>query len=83
MYENTQAEITITTDVFQTWQFDMKFNDSFVEREMCNTSDDIPGNYLYPESFEIGEPQIQATQNIGDLEPVAFVAFSGESIKFP
>lgn len=77
-----RTDIQIVTDVFQTWQFDMKFNDSFVEREMCNVSDDVPGNYLYPESFEIGEPQIQATQNISDLEPVAFVAFSGETLKF-
>mgnify|MGYP003571540316 CR=1 FL=1 len=34
--------ISITTDVFQTWQFDFTFKQSFVEREMINVADDIP-----------------------------------------
>lgn len=36
------TEISITTDVFQTWQFDLEFKQSFVEREMINVSDDVP-----------------------------------------
>lgn len=36
------TEISITTDVFQTWQFDLEFKQSFVEREMINVSDDEP-----------------------------------------
>lgn len=36
------TEISITTDVFQTWQFDLEFKQSFVEREMINVSEDVP-----------------------------------------
>lgn len=36
------TEITIQTDVYQTWQFDITFKESFIEREMLSVSDDIP-----------------------------------------
>lgn len=36
------TEIQIQTDVFQTWQFDFTFKESFVEREMISVSDDTP-----------------------------------------
>lgn len=36
------TEIAIQTDAFQTWQFDITFKQSFVEREMISVSDDIP-----------------------------------------
>lgn len=71
-----RTDIQIVTDVFQTWQFDMKFNDSFVEREMCSVSDDVPGNYLQPENLEIGEPKISGTANLKGLNPYFVVAYS-------
>ena len=36
------TEIEILTDAFQTWQFDIIFKQSFVEREMLNVTDDVP-----------------------------------------
>lgn len=36
------TEIAIQTDVYQTWQFDLVFKESFVEREMLSVADDIP-----------------------------------------
>lgn len=39
---DSMTEISISTDVWQTWQFDLTFLESFVEREMCNVSDDVP-----------------------------------------
>lgn len=36
------TEITITTDVFQTWQFDLIYKQSFVEREIIPVADDTP-----------------------------------------
>lgn len=36
------TEIQILTDTFQTWQFDINFKESFVEREMLSVADDIP-----------------------------------------
>ena len=45
--------ITIKTDVYQTWQFNMQWKKSFIEREHVN--DDIIGNYTIPEDLEFGD----------------------------
>lgn len=45
--------ITIKTDVFQTWQFDLIYKRSFIEREHVN--DDTPGKHTIPEGLETGE----------------------------
>ncbi len=34
--------IKIETDVFQTWQFDIIWKQSFIEREMLSVADDVP-----------------------------------------
>ena len=47
------TEITIKTDVFQTWQFDMEFKTSFIEREHVNN--DTIGLHTVPENLETGE----------------------------
>jgi hypothetical protein len=53
-YENDGLTyITIKTDVFQTWQFDLTFMKSFVEREHVN--DDTVGKNLIPEGLQLGE----------------------------
>lgn len=50
---NGMTEITIKTDVYQTWQFEMKFKTSFVEREHVN--DDTIGLHTVPENLETGD----------------------------
>ena len=45
--------ITIKTDVWQTWQFDLTFKQTFVERE--HVSDDTVGLHTVPEGLELGE----------------------------
>lgn len=45
--------ISIKTDVWQTWQFDLNFKRVFVERE--HTNDDTIGNNLVPENLETGD----------------------------
>ena len=45
--------ISIKTDVFQTWQFDLSWKKSFVEREHVN--DDIAGKHTIPENVVTGE----------------------------
>ena len=45
--------ITIKTDVYQTWQFDLNFRNSFVVREHVN--DDTIGANTVPEGLEYGE----------------------------
>lgn len=34
--------ISISTDTWQTWQFDLKFYPSFIEREMIDPAQDVP-----------------------------------------
>ena len=45
--------LTIKTDTWQTWQFDLTFKKVLVERE--HVSDDTIGKHTYPEDFELGE----------------------------
>lgn len=47
------TDVSIATDVFQTWQFDLVYKRTFVEREHVN--DDTIGANLQPESVETGE----------------------------
>lgn len=47
------TEISIATDVFQTWQFDIVYKRMFVERE--HVSDDTIGLHTIPENLDVGE----------------------------
>lgn len=47
------TRLYIETDVFQTYQFDIEYNPSFVEREHVN--DDTIGIHTIPEGLEMGE----------------------------
>ena len=55
---DSMTEITIKTDVFQTWQFDFEIKKSFVERE--TVADDTVGKHTIPEGLQYGE-YIQAS----------------------
>ena len=50
---NSMTDIFIETDSFQTWQFDLDYKKSFVEREHVN--DDTIGKHTIPESLEYGD----------------------------
>ena len=53
-YENDETtKIYIETDCFQTYQFDIVYKPSFVEREHVN--DDTIGKNLIPENLQLGE----------------------------
>lgn len=73
---NNMTEIFIDTDVWQTWQFDINFKESFIEREMINVADDISGANLMPEGLETGEFKVGGTAEIDGLEPVAIIAYT-------
>lgn len=82
-YENNETtSISIATDVFQTWQFDIVYWQSFVEREMCAVSEDYPGSNLLPESLETGEYKVGGTAEIDDLEPWYIVAYADDTFGF-
>lgn len=70
------TEISITTDVFQTWQFDIIYKNSFVEREIVPKAQDIAGNFLIPEGLELGELKIDETTDFDDLLPVSIIAYT-------
>lgn len=47
------TDISIATDTFQTWQFDLTYKPTFIEREHVN--DDTRGKHTIPENLEIGD----------------------------
>lgn len=57
---NTTA-VSIKTDVFQTWQFDLVYKDTFVEREHVN--DDTIGANTVPEDIELGDYVVNPVQD--------------------
>ena len=61
------CELTLKTDVFQTWQFDMNWKQSFIEREHIAKSSDTLGANLVPENLETGEYVVNEIQNYSFL----------------
>ena len=53
------TDISIRTDAFQTWQFDITYLESFVEREHVN--DDTIGKHTVDEGLDTGEFMINET----------------------
>ena len=78
--DNT-TKIGIATDSFQTWQFDITYKASFVEREMINVWDDVAGANLVPENLETGEYKVAATATVSELSPVYVWAYSDSKLK--
>lgn len=60
------SELKIKTDVFQTYQFDVTWKQSFVEREHIAKANDTIGANTIPENLETGEyisTKLQPTNN--------------------
>ena len=71
--------VTIGTDVWQTWQFDITFKESFVEREHILKSNDTFIDNLEPEGLEFGEPLIsQVPLYHWYFEPSFLIAYGRE-----
>ena len=64
---NGMSVITLETDVFQSWQFNITYMNSFIERE--HVSDDTIGLHTIPEGLETGEYIVNAS---GDIESTKF-----------
>ena len=56
------TEVKIETDVFQSWQFDLTYMNSFIERE--HVSDDTIGLHTLPEQLETGDYVCNAVGNL-------------------
>lgn len=72
--------IHIATDVFQTWQFDLIYKTSFVERE--HILNDTIGANLLPENLETGEYKIAGVGGVDNLAPVYVIAYTGYKIMY-
>lgn len=65
--------IYIETDTFQTWQFDLVYKPSFIEREMIASADDLVGANIVPEQLETGDYVINAAIKKNSLTYRGFV----------
>ena len=65
------TRIFFETDVFQTWQFQIDYKQSFVEREHVN--DDTIGLHTIPENVETGEYVTNSTNRYTGFDDVYFV----------
>lgn len=73
--ENCTA-ITIETDCFQTWYFDIRYKKCFVEREHVN--DDTIGAHTIPEGLETGDYVDQYVDN-KEMSDLNFLTKGGHS----
>lgn len=73
--------LTITLDVYSTWQNYITWRPSFVEREHIPVEDDIPGKNLAAEGVETGELVPYEEFNANDeLTPQVCVAYNYDKI---
>ena len=73
--------VSIKTDVWQTWQFDITFDKCFVEREHVNN--DTIGTHTIPEGLELGEYIVESSSNadIGTCHPVIISTWNPKTNK--
>lgn len=65
------TELSIETDVFQTWMFEIIYLTSFIERE--HVDDDTIGKHTVPENIEHGEYVVSAFEKNTDLNDTAYI----------
>lgn len=70
------SKVYIKTDVWQTYQFDITWLKSFVDREMINVASDTPGANLINEGLETGEYIENASTSIEGLNPNYVIAYA-------
>lgn len=82
-YKNENCTyIYLKTDVFQTWQFDIIYKQSFIEREMIDVASDLPGANLLPETLETGEYKIANTSGFEECEPLYVIAYGQKDLEW-
>lgn len=70
---DNMTSITIKTDVWQTWQFDLTYKPCLIDRE--HTNDDTVGLNTLPENLELGEIVANGhTSNFGVQTTDSFIA---------
>lgn len=78
-YINDQmTEITISTDVWQTWQFDIIYRKTFIERE--HVSSDKIGEHTIPEGLETGEFVVNSYDYTNELDDLCYIVQATEDM---
>lgn len=81
---DNMTEITIETDAWQTWQFDLTLNNMFVEREIVAKADDTFGKYRIDEGLEIGDYTFISANNSVDwysyFDAYYVIAYTGDEL---
>ncbi len=75
---DNMTEITIATDVFQTWQFNLNYKKMFVEREHVN--DDTVGLHTVPENVELGDYVIDEMIRTDEMNELVYIIQTTEYI---
>lgn len=75
---DNMTEITIETDVFQTWQFNINYKKMFVEREHVN--DDTIGLHTVPENVELGDYIIDGMDYTTEMDELIYIIQTTEYI---
>ena len=65
------CELSLETDVYQTWLFDHTLQTSFIERE--HVDDDGIGKHTIPENLEMGEYISNSWDYLADLDDYAYM----------
>lgn len=74
------SRLNISTDVFQTYIFDVELKTGLVDRYIPSKEDDLVGAFTYPENLELGEPQISSIDtntSYSFMQPVFVLAVNG------
>lgn len=79
---NSSVRLYVSTDVIQTWFFDITYYDSYVDR--CHSDTDVAGDNIVPEDFSVGNPGGYQVAGSTDLAPdgialFATATYAGES----
>ena len=70
------TKVYIKTDVFQTYQFDVTYKASWIDREHVAVADDLIGSNLLNEGLEVGEYVENVQTTISGLSHVYVIAYA-------
>lgn len=71
---NSSVRLYVSTDVIQTWFFDITYYDSYVDR--CHSDTDVVGDNIVPEDFSVGNPGGYQVAGSTDLAPDGIALFA-------
>lgn len=71
---NSSVRLYVSTDVIQTWFFDITYYNSYVDR--CHSDTDVAGDNIVPEDFSVGNPGGYQVAGSTDLAPDGIALFA-------